>query len=473
MMKNLIKNELFKLNHRTETKVLLIFAILVTIVLNFMNYYFSETNENSYQKQLKSMIKFDEDMKKSADNIEDKIYYYSDYEINQLKLKYPLISAETGYINQTISDLVEEMYRNQFTNGISSESYLEVQKEYEEALQKLENYDWKQEINEEIKANQEVIDVLSDTTSTNSSTQTEIDYYQEVIRVLNYRLKNNIPQDGSNASNTLDEYLESLQTYKMMNKNVVTHQDKIALMEVEKALNIGKYELDHDLIKDQGNSYTTIAEELLSVASGQGFMIMFVAIFIASMIIPTEFEKGTIKQLLVKPYTRTEILVSKMIATILYFIGYTIFFLVVNWIVVGIFAGFNTIKAPIIVYDFNSKTATQVGLIPELIKCFLLVLPRFLLTMFIANLFAIGSKSTVLAMFVGLSLNMSDFTMLQKPIAKFILSNCWDFNVFANGGISMNEYVTLTSSVIVVVVTTIVVLLLSNVVFKRKEIKNQ
>ena len=147
--------------------------------------------------------------------------------------------------------------------------------------------------------------------------------------------------------------------------------------------------------------------------------------------------------------------------------------MIINAIVIGIFAGFETINAPIIEYNFNTHIATRVGLVLEILKCFLLALPRFLVTMLIAIMLSIFTKSIVLSMYIGFMLNVVDLSGLQKPISRFIVSNCWDFNVFANGGISANQYVTFGSSIAVVIVTAIIALVLSIWSFKRKEIKNQ
>lgn len=476
-MINLIKNELFKLSHRIEPKILIIFAILATFVINFMNYFFSGNNERLYKRELESTIQFSEEMKNNSDNtIDDKIYYYSNYDIAKLKMKYPMYSAETGYINDTLSELSNSMYRGLFGYGADSEVYIEAKKEYEEAVKKLDNFDWKEQILDEISKNQESIDLFEKyaTVGEDSSLKEEIEYFEEINRVLRYRLDNEIPYDNSNASELLTNYVNNLEMYKSMN-NTKTHEEKYTKFQIEKEIYTTKYMINNQLIKEDKitNGYTTISEELISIASGSGFMLTFFVIFISSMIIPSEFEKGTIKGLLVKPYTRTEILFSKIIASILFFFGFAIIYLIINAIVIGIFAGFETIKAPIIEYNFNTHVATRVGLIPELLKCFLLALPRFLVTMIIAIMLSIFTKSIVLSMYIGFMLNAVDLSSLQKPIARFIVSNCWDFNVFANGGISANQYVALGSSIAVVIVTAVIALALSIWSFKRKEIKNQ
>lgn len=474
-MINLIKNELFKLTHRVETYVLIIFAILVTIVINLMNYYFSQSNEKIYKQELESIIEMNEDLKNSAQSNEEKASYYAEIDMCRLKFNYPVNSAEKGYIDGKLNDLSNTMYYELFANGADSESYIEAKREYDEALDKLNHFDWKQEIKTEIQEYQNMIDILSDSETISASTQADINYHKEIVRVLNYRLENNIPVDGSNASDNLEEYLENLGLYNTINKESVDYNEQVYKRQVEETIGILKYKIDNRLIQEDknNNGYTTISRELVSIVSGESFLLVFVAIFIASMIIPMEFEKGTIRQLLVKPYTRTEILVSKIISTILYFIGFMLFYLLINIIVLGLFVGFSTIAAPIVIYHFNTSQALQVALVPYLLKCFVLVLPRFLLTMFIVNLFAIITKSIVLSMYIGLMLNVIDLSFIQKPISKFWLPNCWDFNVFANGGISINKYVTLPSSIVVVCVVTVVVLLLSNIIFQKKEIKNQ
>ena len=428
-MINLIKNELFKLSHRKETKILLILAILLTIVGNLLDFYFSDRNEKMYKKELELTIQYSEEMMNSSENSkDDKVYFRTNYDMAKLKLDYPVYSPEAEYIRTTLNGLSNDLYTAQFDYGVDSENYKQAKEKYDEAVKKLDNFDWKKDITDEIASNQESIDALESLDFKSEDIQKEIDRCKEINRVLKYRLDNNIPVDGSNASNLLEDYIADLANQDNYKGSNLTREEEYTNMQFEKRLYTTKYMIDNNLIKEDKNinGRTTIADELLTIASGSTFMLALFAIFIASLIVPTEFDKGTIKQLLVRPYTRTEILVSKMIAVILYFIGFTITFMLISIIVVGLFNGFETINAPMIEYNYNTHVATRVGLLPLLLKSYILAFPKFLATMFIAIMFSVLTKSAVASMYIGFMLNIVDLSYWQKPIARFIISNCWE-----------------------------------------------
>jgi len=468
---NLIKNELFKLNHRTEIRLLFVFVIISTLAINLLNFILTN-NETLYQKELDLMIASDEEMMNSSQISEDKVYYSVDYEMNKLKKNYKYNSPETVYINETITVLANDMYNAKLESGEDSGEYLAAKKAYDEGLKKLENFDWKQEVKDEIKINQETIDILNSLDGISDSTKKDIEFFKEKNRVLNYRLDNNIAPDNSNASEELTIYLSNLDVIHQMNSEPSSPEEKNQYNELVKEAEITKYKIDNNLLK-ANDKYTTVSEELVDLMSGNGFMLTFMAIFVAAIIISAEFDKGTIKQLLIRPYTRTEIWISKIIATILFFLEFTLFCVLVRIVIVGILAGFNTIANPIIVYNYNTGTAYQVNLVLHLLKCFALVFPKFLISMLIVNLIAVNTKSAVLSIYVGLMLNVVNLSYFQKPISRFIVSNCWDFNIFANGATPLNKYIELGSSIAVVVGTAIIAIALSIWTFKRKEIKNQ
>ena len=79
-------------------------------------------------------------------------------------------------------------------------------------------------------------------------------------------------------------------------------------------------------------------------------------IMVAGTIVSEEFNKGTIKLLLVKPYSRYKILLSKFL-TILIMIVFSILVVIgMELLVGGILFGFDSLSIPVVEYNFNTNT---------------------------------------------------------------------------------------------------------------------
>ncbi|MBC6314621.1 ABC transporter permease subunit [Listeria grandensis] len=79
---------------------------------------------------------------------------------------------------------------------------------------------------------------------------------------------------------------------------------------------------------------------MLTINSISMFLVALFSIVIASAVVSSEFSYGTIKLLLIRPYKRWQILLSKYIVVLMYAILLTIFTLVMTYIIGGILTSF-------------------------------------------------------------------------------------------------------------------------------------
>lgn len=74
------------------------------------------------------------------------------------------------------------------------------------------------------------------------------------------------------------------------------------------------------------------------------FMIIVFGVMIAGAIVSDEYNKGTIKSLLITPYKRSTILLSKFITSILLTIIFIVFAYLMQIVIGGLFLGFDSLK---------------------------------------------------------------------------------------------------------------------------------
>ncbi|MCW9130522.1 ABC transporter permease [Bacillus paramycoides] len=218
---------------------------------------------------------------------------------------------------------------------------------------------------------------------------------------------------------------------------------------------------------EEGNEFKG---SYLDFASSEiGLIILFVTIFgitIASRTITDEFQKGTIKQLLIRPRKRIMILFSKYISVLL-----TITFIVFAGMLIAMIVG-------AIIMD-GSKTELTLGIALKSIL-YQLLSPFFFATLafFLANVF----RKSVLPLIITLF-----FFFLQRPIkmmlmmlakgsAKFVVLfhlnlNVYDGNKLINRGAEppFTEF-TFTTSLLLVVAYFAVLLVASSVLFQKRDV---
>ncbi|MGK8685038.1 ABC transporter permease [Bacillus cereus group sp. BfR-BA-01346] len=208
----------------------------------------------------------------------------------------------------------------------------------------------------------------------------------------------------------------------------------------------------------------------LDFASSEiGLITLFATIFgitIASRMITDEFQKGTIKQLLIRPRKRMTVLFSKYITVLL-----TIIFIIFASTLIAMIIGG-------IVMD-GSKTELTLGIVMKS-TLYQVLSPFFFATLafFLANVF----RKSVLPLIITLF-----FFFLQQPIkmmlmmlakgsAKFVVLfhlnlNVYDGNKLINRGAEppFTEF-TFTTSLLLVITYIVVLLIASSALFQKRDV---
>ena len=238
-------------------------------------------------------------------------------------------------------------------------------------------------------------------------------------------------------------------------------------------------EAKHKLETEQDiDSMQTANYAIKSFLSSNILLYMVIIIVITGTIVSEEYSKGTIKNLLVKPYKRSTILLSKLfVILIMILIIYLILF-IAQVLIAGVSCDFKTISQPVVEYNISVGQLQKYNLFYYSIREFIYILPYILI--FVLFTFAVSTITTSSA--AAISLGMVSFMATQfinsilmafpKDWMKYIPTLYWDFRKFISPGYNPTSRINLKMSIIITVATMLLFLIPTFIVFNKKDIKN-
>lgn len=182
---------------------------------------------------------------------------------------------------------------------------------------------------------------------------------------------------------------------------------------------------------------------LMKIFDNFEIIFVFIVIVISSTIISEEYNKGTIKNLFVKPHKRTKIMCSKIITNIFLVIIIIVCMFLLQYIVGGLIFGFDSYNLDAIIYNKSSQNIDVMNL-----------------TYYMLNL--IINKISLYILLIAISILLSTFT---SNIALNILISLGIYIIF--------NYYNIAYSPIILIVFAIIIDILSLIIFQKKDIKNE
>lgn len=259
------------------------------------------------------------------------------------------------------------------------------------------------------------------------------------------------------------------------NQPKLSYQDKL-----EYHKNISTKYLNEYIIKNKKNinDYTTLNYQLRTTLEDYEIFIIIIILIISSTILAEEISKGTIKLLLIKPYKRFEILLSKYLTIIIILILSIIFLYITQFLIGGFFLGFESLKEKVVIYNYQKSQImcyniygyTLIRLISKLPKIVLIATLSYLLSIISSNS-TISLTITMLIYMFSQSIQTIAITYNVK-IMKYLLTTNWNFTEYLFGGISTFKYINLKLSIIICIIYFIIMTTASFILFNKKEIKN-
>lgn len=197
-------------------------------------------------------------------------------------------------------------------------------------------------------------------------------------------------------------------------------------------------------------------------------------IVVASDIVSSEFSKGTIKMLLIRPYSRWKILLSKFLATLGFAFVMWLVVIATTWLVGGLAYGFGGIDQTYLVVadmqEVRERTVVEyvfanIGV--EFIELTALVALSFMIsTLFMSNSVAIG-----VAMFTMFAGNTIVMLLANKDWIIYTLFANMDLSTLIDGQNQLIKDLTLPFSISMLAIYTAVMLAITFTVFQKRDVK--
>lgn len=490
-MTNLIKNELYKVFKRKSIYILLSIMLCIITLNTFLTKKYSIEDPVSTSAEEKYEL---QELKRTIDSYDknspgEKEEYYntlSNIELYELTDKYKEPWKKI-LIRENLRDIIHSMNNAKYIEK-DIEAYNEYKKEYDKFLKELDSNSWKYFVNKEIKITTDEIASLEkerEKAKNKELYNSRIKEEKNKLEKLKLRLEKDIPYDNNYLNTALEDYKQAPQTYKEFKESIIKntsefnikeeYQIKRQYIEYMKNNANNKYIIDN---KVDINSPKTTRNLLINTLSDNFLFIMIIVAAVAGSIVSTEFDKGTIKLLLIRPYSRNKILLSKYIVSMFMIIFAILSAFIMQLIIGGIFFGFSSLNIPVVIYNFVQNKVMHINLFKYIFDNVLAVLPEFILLATLA--FAISTITNVSTLGVALPIvgvgaadiiNLIAINRNIIPLKYFVTLN-WNFTNYLYGGVNSFPTLSIPFSILICAIYFLIMIITAFIVFNKRNIKN-
>lgn len=490
-MINLIKNELYKVFKRKSIYILLAIMLCIITLNTFLTKKYSIEDPVSTSADQKYEL---QELKRTIDSYDknspgEKEEYYnalSNIELYELTDKYKEPWKKI-LIRENLRDTIHSMNNSKYIEK-DIEAYNEYKKEYDKFLKELDSNSWKYFVNKEIKITTDEIASLEkerEKAKNKELYNSRIKEEKNKLEKLKLRLEKDIPYDNNYLNTALEGYKQAPQTYKEFKESIIKntsefnikeeYQIKRQYIEYMKNNANNKYIIDN---KVDISSPKTTRNLLINTLSDNFLFIMIIVAAVAGSIVSTEFDKGTIKLLLVRPYSRNKILLSKYIVSMFMIIFAILSAFIMQLIIGGIFFGFSSLNIPVVIYNFVQNKVMHINLFKYIFDNVLAVLPEFILLATLA--FAISTITNVSTLGVGLPIvgvgaadiiNLIAINRNIIPLKYFVTLN-WNFTNYLYGGVNSFPTLSIPFSILICTIYFLIMIITAFIIFNKRNIKN-
>ncbi|NLN41120.1 MAG: ABC transporter permease subunit [Clostridiales bacterium] len=257
-----------------------------------------------------------------------------------------------------------------------------------------------------------------------------------------------------------DKYLRAMQAQ--------IDEYNTAIMIGERSLDKGKPDMK---FVPQGSRNRTVEFLRYSI-----FVSMF-AVLLGGWAIASEFQHGTIRLLMIRPKTRTKILMAKFIAALTLSLAVYVLGSLLNLITNGILFGFSDYAYPN--YTISGDVNFFAYYVPKLIACTVSIIfafaVAFMLSVVIKNVAV--AIAVPIASFIGFNIVMATFTyseamnwLAYTPIPYVQISSFFTQNTMVKYAIQRGVPLSLSYGIILLLVLSAICTFISVYIFKRRDI---
>ena len=470
----LVKNELYKILHKRSTKIFLVIALIFVILTNLIYRYSDDllVFSTTYYEDYDMALSYVNDYENSGIGDKELYNYYKSFiETYDLASNYDSNSWQYQKYMEDYWSLLQEYYR--YLDEELDASL--ISNELEETKNNIENNNWQYFVNNDTNNINESINNIKNSLNASLSNNEKINYEKELfileeqLKLNEYRIENDVAFGNdylNDAINAINNSLYSMAEYQYSND--VDYQDSV------KSYYENWYILDN---KVDTNNNQTLRSVFVNFFNEYSFLILVFGIMIAGGIVSDEFNKGTIKSLLIIPHKRSKILLAKYISVLIMLLFIIGIFIVSELLIGGILMGFGSLSIPVVVYNITDSCLEVLNIFGYLILQILANLPQIILLVTLAFACSVIVNSTAFSIvipFCGIIASelINGFALVYDiKILNYFVTTNWDFTVYLFGGTSIYGN-SLIHAIIVCLVYLLIMLVVTFIVFKKKDIKN-
>ncbi len=472
MIFRLLKIEIKKVFKRKSIYVIWILMLLFCFVNSFLywrdyddegRYLYSE--EENIEEELKTL---EEEEKGVPQNTDQAVLIKTKIELLKLKKSFSKDSWQYAKINDYLYDIVYE-------KNVHFEDS-EVLARYHDLVLKFKNNDYlyflKQEKDDVLRQITEKKEEILESTG-DVLLEKELKLEEETLDVLNYRIKNHIKEDTGYLNQALVGYVQAREQLKEMSKN--TYSEKLAYQELKKEKEVNAFILKSKVNYKQENTVNAL---LSGIINDYEFFFVVIILMVSATLICDEYQSGTFKFLLIKPVSRFIILLSKYFTSLLVFLFSILLIFCFQFVLGGIFFGFDSLNLGVIVYDYGLDKVLNLNIFLYFFYSFLSKIPFYLMISLISLFLGVFTASTITSMIIPLMLSIFSSLMLDLAVShklywmKYLPNFLWRFSDYLFGASSKLEGLGLLFSCIWYSIYFLILFFLVVRLFQKKDIRN-
>lgn len=207
---------------------------------------------------------------------------------------------------------------------------------------------------------------------------------------------------------------------------------------------------------------------LMKVFDNFEILIIFLIIYLSCTIILEEFQSGTIKNVLIKPYSRIKILFSKILTNFLIITVSVIVLVVLQYLIGGLLFGFESYSLEAVRYNSYNKDIVTIDLIQYMLTITVSKLFMYITFSSFSLLLGIIVNNIALNILISIGLYfLSTFESLINKFTQYLFIFNWNISNFLFGNINM-----LVQSIMISTISLVIILLFLITIFKNKDIKD-
>lgn len=489
-MLNLLQVELSKILKRRSIYIIWGLMLIFCLLNNFL--YLKDYDEEGNYKYLEQ-----EDLKNEIKSLHTELENYDKDNKNEvtmyitIKTKLTILTLKQNFsqdswqfknINNYLYDVVYQINHYKYIEK-DHQKEKELYEKYQEILNELNNDNYKYFLNKEIEKNIELQKTLKESFENEfdkkiiEEAKQQLEEIKFNLKILNYRLNNNIKEDNGYLNKALEEYQENYKNilyYKNIG-NTKTYQEELNYQDSLSKMKISQYIIEN---KQNINKQNNLNYQLRTIVEDYEIFLVILILIVCSIITCDEFKTGTIKLLLIKPYSRGKILLSKYLTTIIVIILTIVLLIFTQIIVGGLVFSFKSIDIPVVIYDFTKECIVKYSVFEYMIIRIISIIPFYLMLITISFLLSTIFTSTIITITIPLMLYMFTPTMIyitkqyQLDFIKYFVNINWDLQKYLFGKIPDISFINLKFSIIVLLIYFIALLIFTFLIFKKKNIKN-